>query len=318
MTSQQVILDTDWYTDVDDVMALRVLLRLQQYNHLKLLGVCLNASFEESVRSVDAFLLAHGVDVPVGIIQNWEKDFSGRNGPSYQKYLAQLPSKYKGNSDAEAPVKLYRRLLATSPEKVTLFSIGFTENYAELLESPPDEFSPLTGMELARKKVEKLFMMAGFWPRGSEYNLTGGSPVNPIVTRAGSIVLANWPTPITFLGFEVGNTVLAGAKLPGGDLLRQAMDAFDRTPGYRLGGKAPEFQGLGQERAHFCWDPLLILLGAGVVSPDSGMYGLVRGQATSNPDTGENSFLVSSDGAHAYVVKNRPDFEYGQLVDKWL
>ena len=210
MTSQQVILDTDWYTDVDDVMALRVLLRLQQYNHLKLLGVCLNASFEESVRSVDAFLLAHGVDVPVGIIQNWEKDFSGRNGPSYQKYLAQLPSKYKGNSDAEAPVKLYRRLLATSPEKVTLFSIGFTENYAELLESPPDEFSPLTGMELARKKVEKLFMMAGFWPRGSEYNLTGGSPVNPIVTRAGSIVLANWPTPITFLGFEVGNTVLAG------------------------------------------------------------------------------------------------------------
>ena len=319
MPARPVILDTDWYTDVDDVMAVRVLINLQRRGIFQILGICLNACFAESVRSLDAFLLAHGVDVPVGIVQHWEGDTSGRHGPSYQKFLAQLPSKYADNAAAESPVRLYRRLLGASPEKVTLLSIGFPENYAELLKSAPDEFSPLNGTELVAQKVERLYMMAGNWPCGSEYNLTGGSPVNPLVTRAGSFVLANWPTPIDFLGFEVGYPVLAGGNLPEDDLLRQAMDAYDRTPGYRLGGKAPELHAEGLMRqAHLCWDPLLILLGADVVSPANGMYGLVRGHAASDPATGENTFREATDGTHAYVVKNRPDAEYGKAVNKWL
>ena len=319
MPARPVILDTDWYTDVDDVMAVRVLINLQKRGVLQILGVCLNACFEDSARSLDAFLMAQGVDVPVGIVQRWEGDSSGRNGPSYQKFLAQFPSKYADNASAEPPVRLYRRLLASSSEKVTLLSIGFPENYAELLASPPDEFSPLNGTELVAQKVERLYMMAGHWPCGSEYNLTGGSPVNPLVTRAGSFVLANWPTPIDFLGFEVGYTVLAGAFLPSDDLLRQAMDAYDRTPGYRLGGKAPELRAEGLMRqAHLCWDPLLILLGAGIVSPANGMYDLVRGHAVSDPTTGENTFQEVPDGPHAYVVKNHPDADYGTHVDEWL
>ena len=319
MATRPVILDTDWYTDVDDVMAVRVLINLQKRGVFHILGVCLNACFEESVRSLDAFLMAHGVDVPVGIVQHWEGDCSGRKGPSYQKFLAQMPSKYADNASAEPPVRLYRRLLATSPEKVTLLSIGFPENYAELLASPPDEFSPLNGTELVAQKAGHLYMMAGNWPCGSEYNLTGGSPVNPLVTRTGSTVLANWPAPITFLGFEVGYTVLAGTFLPPNDLLRQAMDAYDRTPGYRLGGKASELHAEGPMRqAHFCWDPLLILLGASVVSPATGMYDLVRGRASSDPTTGENTFQETPDGPHEYVVKNRSDADYGRYVDEWL
>jgi len=318
MKTRPVILDTDWYTDVDDVMAVRILINLHRQGICKILGVCLNACFDESAASLDAFLRAHGVEVPVGIVSHCPDDPSGRKTPSYQTFLAQLPSKYRCNADAEPAVKFYRRLLATSSEKVTLLSIGFPENYAGLLASTPDEFSQLTGKELVRQKVERLYMMAGKWPVGSEYNLTGGEPVNPLVTQAGSAVLAQWPTPITFLGFEVGATVLAGDQLPPHDLLRQTMDAYDRTPGYRLGGKAPQFQGKGRERAHFCWDPLLILLGAGVVAHDTGMYDLVRGHASSNPSTGANVFLEAPDGPHAYVVKNHPDDEYAKAVDQWL
>ncbi len=318
MACRPVILDTDWYTDVDDVMAVRVLINLQRKGIFKILGICLNARFEESVRSVDAFLQAHGVDVPVGIVQRWEGDVSGHNGPSYQKRLAKLPSKYADNSAAEPPLRLYRRLLAASPEKVTLLSIGFPENYAELLASKPDEFSSLTGKELLEQKVERLFMMAGNWPSGSEYNLTGGNPVFPLVAQTGSMVLEQWPTPIDFLGFEVGYPVLAGAQLPSDDLLRQAMDDYAQTPGYRLGGLAPELRAQQQERAHFCWDPLLILLGANIVSPANGLYHRVRGYASTDPATGINSFREAQDGPHTYVVKNRPDTEYGKFVDEWL
>ncbi|MBR6470923.1 MAG: hypothetical protein IKS83_03930 [Victivallales bacterium] len=318
MNPRPVILDTDWYTDVDDVMAVRVLINLQRKGLLRILGVCLNARFDESVRSVDAFLLAHGVDVPVGIVQRWEGDHSGINGPSYQRRLASMPSKYADNASAEIPAKLYRRLLANSSEPVELFSIGFTENYQALLESRPDEISPLTGRELVMQKVSQLWLMAGHWPTGQEYNLSGGVPVNPLVTQAGSFVLANWPTSISFLGFEVGYPVLAGDLLPAGDLLRLAMDDYDSTPGYRLGGKAPELRELGKPRAHLSWDPLLILLGAGVTTPENGFYGLVRGYASSNPDTGENAFREDVAGPHAYVVKILPDAEYGKSVDAWL
>ena len=318
MNPLPVILDTDWYTDVDDVMAVRVLINLQRKGLLRILGVCLNARFDQSVRSVDAFLMAHGVDVPIGIIPKWEGDHSGINGPSYQRRLASMPSKYTDNDAAEPPARLYRRLLATSSEPVELFSIGFTENYRALLESKPDEISPLNGRELIIRKVRHLWLMAGLWPTGQEYNLSGGVPVNPLVTRAGSFVLANWPTSISFLGYEVGYPVLAGDQLPEDDLLRQAMDDYDNTPGYRLGGKAPELRELGRPRAHFSWDPLLILLGAGVVAPENGFFDLVRGHASSNPDTGENSFLKDITGPHSYVVKKLPDVEYGKCVDAWL
>ena len=318
MNPRPVILDTDWYTDVDDVMAVRVLINLQRKGLLKILGVCLNARFNESVRSVDAFLQAHGVDVPVGIVQRWEGDRSGINGPSYQRRLASMPSKYADNDAAEGPAMLYRRLLASSSEPVELFSIGFTENYQALLESRPDEISPLTGRELVMQKVSQLWLMAGRWPTGQEYNLSGGVPVNPLVARAGSFVLANWPTSITFLGYEIGCSVLAGDLLPSGDLLRQAMDDYDSTPGYRLGGKAPELRELGKPRAHFSWDPLLILLGAGIVAPENGYYDQVRGRASSNPENGVNSFTSDPQGPHRYVVKKLPDAEYGKCVDAWL
>ncbi len=307
-----VLLDTDWFTDVDDVMALRALLRLQERRFVRLLGVCLNAVFPESVRSVDAFLLAHGVDVPVAITRRDIQEPS--YGPSYQRRLATLPSKYQGNEEAAHPVPFYRSLLAGSPEPLHLLSIGFTENLADLLDSPPDSLSPLTGRELVAQKCAHLWMMAGKWPTGREYNVAG-SQGNPRLIAPCAAILQHWPTPVTFLGFEVGNTVLAGIGLPQDDLLNIAMEEYHRHPRYALGGaNLPP----PRHKTHFCWDPLLVLLAAGVVSPENGGYRAVRGTASLNPQTGENDFLPQDNGPHRYVVKNHPDEEYAQWLEPWL
>ena len=314
--SKNVILDTDWFTDVDDVMAVRALIRLHQRGILHLLGACINAVYPQSARSLDAFLQAHGVDVPVAITRD---DLGVKTpGPSYQKFLAALPSKYESNDATETPVRLYRRLLAASETPVEILSIGFANNLAALLESPADDLSPLTGVELVRQKACHLWMMAGAWPEGREYNLSCGDDMNPYIAKVGSLVLEKWSVPITFLGFEVGFPLLSGGNLPEDDLLRRAMVAYQQTPGYNLGGAYENQSWQGKPKAHFSWDPMLVLLAGGVLSPNNGRFLTVRGHASFDPITAQNSFVQNPKGPHEYVVKNHTDQEYGQWIDEWL
>jgi inosine-uridine nucleoside N-ribohydrolase len=59
-------------------------------------------------------------------------------------------------------LKLLRRLLAAQPDgSVTLVQVGYFSNFAALLDTPADEISPLKGVELVRRKVKLLSVMAG-------------------------------------------------------------------------------------------------------------------------------------------------------------
>ena len=52
--------------------------------------------------------------------------------------------------------RLYRQLLAAQPDaSVTISSIGFTTNMELLLKSPPDQYSPLSGIDLVAAKVSR-------------------------------------------------------------------------------------------------------------------------------------------------------------------
>jgi len=58
--------------------------------------------------------------------------------------------------------KLYRKLLAAQPDRsVDICAIGFMSSVAQLLQSGPDEYSALTGVELVRQKVHALYVMGG-------------------------------------------------------------------------------------------------------------------------------------------------------------
>ena len=199
---RNVILGTDWWTDCDDAVAVRLLANLHRAGHLRLLGVAVSGCMEDSVRSLDAFLRDCGVEVPIGIDLE-ATDFGGR--PPYQKRLAALPSRFGGNADAENPVGLYRRLLAASCGPVELIEIGYPQILAALLDSPADAYSPLDGESLVRAKVSRLWIMAGKWDEpdgGRENNFAR----NRRASAAAAHLCDRWPTPVTFLGWEVGST----------------------------------------------------------------------------------------------------------------
>lgn len=287
------ILGTDWWTDCDDAVAIRLLARAHQAGEICLKGVGINACMEYSVCSLDGFLRAEGAeDIPIGI-DLAATDYMGN--PPYQKRLSALPSRYSKNEDAENAVRLYRRILAKSEEPVEIIEIGFLQVIADVLKSGADDISPKSGLELVREKVPKIWVMAGKWdePLGKENNFAR----NARSCKAGHIFCDICPVPVTFLGWEVGNTVITGGKLPKEDRLYQVLcdhGSFD--------GRSS-------------WDPMLVLL-ALIGDEEKAGYDTVCGKASVNPENGENMFAEDENGNHLYVVKKKEDaFFENQIND---
>ena len=140
---------------------------------------------------------------------------------------AKYPHALKSNNDAEDAVKLYRKILQAAPNKsMTIITVGFFTNLANLLDSKPDEYSPLTGKELVKRKVKQLVSMAaGIGQDGKtfrEFNVH-------IDAAASKKVFQDWPTPIVLSGFEIGLKILTGMRLISEDEIQYSpvKDAFD-------------------------------------------------------------------------------------------
>ncbi|MBQ8746804.1 MAG: hypothetical protein IJZ08_02945 [Clostridia bacterium] len=274
------ILGTDWGSDCDDVVAVRILTRAVHAGKIRLAGVIINHVMTDSAASLDGFLHREGLkDVPIGIDKK-ARDLTER--VSYQKRLAQYAVRYKSNEDAEDGVKLYRRLLAQAEDKVEIAEIGFLHVVADLLESEADEISPLTGRELVRDKVARIWSMAGKWDEdgGREYNIF----CTPC-TRAGAYAFVeSCPVPVTFLGFEIGADVISGRGLAKDDLLYAAMCDH------------------GSPNGRLSWDPMLADLAVTGDAEVAG-YTAVQGTARIDRETGANHFTEDAAGLHSYVVR---------------
>jgi len=158
---------------------------------------------------VDAVNTFYGhPDVPIGVVTNGATRDAGkfllladvRNEDGSPRY----PHKLKSGKDAQEAVGLIRKLLAAQPDdSVTLVGTGFFTNWRRLLESPPDEVSPLNGHDLIAKKVKLLSVMAGAFQtvnwdtRFLEYNVAKDLPATKAVAKS-------WPTPMVWSGYEIG------------------------------------------------------------------------------------------------------------------
>lgn len=286
------ILGSDWWDDCDDVAALRILARKHKAGEIELKGVILDACMDISCASVSAFLQSEGLKgMPIGIDKE-ATDYKYYSA-NYHVNLAKNPH-YAENADCMDGVKLYRKLLSETEGKTEIAEIGFSQVLTGLLESEPDEFSPLCGFELVKQKVEKLWIMAGSWEKGKENNFAR----NIRSRRAAGILCRKWPTPITFLGYEVGESVIHGTSLSDEtDLLRKAM--IDH----------------GSSDGRSSWDPMLCLM-ACIGDEKKAGYTIVRGTASVNMKTGENSFVKDENGNHCYVIKDYPDEYYSKQIDE--
>ncbi|MEP6297909.1 MAG: protein kinase, partial [Ilumatobacter sp.] len=205
----RVILDTGIGAGVDDLGALAVLHALADAGEADILAVMVSAGGDAAAgAAVDAINTYHGrPDLPIGVV-------SGPAPSEPPRYTAELAAGFPNDLvDAPASVDLYRQVLSGQPDgSVTIVSVGFMTNLADLLASPGDDTSPSTGDRLVDAKAARLVAMGGAYPESSalldspEFNFARDAP-------AAQRVANDWPTPIVFSGFEVGNSILTGAVL---------------------------------------------------------------------------------------------------------
>ena len=292
-----VIFDTDWWTDVDDVLALRLLLRAEREKQVKLLGICIDAVNPWSAISVERFCLYEGRrNVRIGI-DFQATDYNGK--PPYQQLLAtEGPrGRIERNEDCEDCVSFYRKLLAQSKEKVDIISVGYLNALSRLLNSRGDGISPLTGRELVRRKVRKLWVMGGTYPEGRENNFCRTERS----IKAARHVCRDWPTKITFLGYETGIQVKIGGSLKheqnGKDLAYRALVAH------------------GSSKGRYAWDPMLTEMACR--GEKKAGYKLTRG-TTEVDERGANTFKAHRKGRHAYVTMKQKAEVFCQQLEQRL
>lgn len=200
----KLIFDTDIGNDCDDAMALAVIHALQNRGACELLAVTLTNPDPLAGRLVDAINTFYGrPDIPIGV--NPAAPVAVKIS-RYLKAAENYPHDFAPDKAPGAVALLRRTLAAAEDGGVVLVQVGFFTNLAALLDSPPDDVSPLPGRELIKRKVHLLSLMAGqFYPmQGNnyyfEYNVRFDIP-------AARKVAAEWPTPAVWSGVEIGDAV---------------------------------------------------------------------------------------------------------------
>jgi inosine-uridine nucleoside N-ribohydrolase len=221
-----VIFDTDIAGDYDDVGAMALLHTFADKGEAKILATISCNAFETTAPTISVLNTYFGrSDIPIGIVK---KDTPNKDCAQQwaQAIIAKYPHNIKSNSQAIEAVALYRKILAGQTDgSVTIISVGFFTNLADLLRSGADKYSKLTGAQLVKIKVKNLVSMAtGIGIDGktfSEYNVN-------VDAASAQEVFKNWPTPIILSGFEIGEKILTGIRLINNNSIQNSpvKDAF--------------------------------------------------------------------------------------------
>jgi inosine-uridine nucleoside N-ribohydrolase len=221
-----IIFDTDIAPDYDDVGAMALLHAFADKGEAKILATISCNAFETTVPTLSVLnTYFNRPNIPVAVTKSKlpNKDCS-------QQWAQAIVSKYshtvKSNDEAEDAVKLYRKILASQPDKsVTIVTVGFFTNLANLLNSTADEYSNQSGKALLKQKVKHLISMAARIgdddKSGYEFNVL-------VDAEASKKVFSEWPTPWIMSGFEIGEKILTGIRLINNDSIQKSpvKDAF--------------------------------------------------------------------------------------------
>ena len=205
------IVDTDIFSDADDVTALAIAFGLQRLGGAQVIAVGVNTRTSRPAVSTDSWRCAAAVmqwygagRVPLGTAM--PNNGTGVNTPDFVRPCAALASPATPTPDTA--VNVYRRALAAQPDGSVVFvATGYLSNLSALLDSAADANSPLSGRALVAQKVSKLVAMGGGYPNWpGENNLRGA-------WTAAQNVAANWTSPIVWAGYEVGDPVHSGQTI---------------------------------------------------------------------------------------------------------
>lgn len=290
-----VIFDTDIGPDYDDVGAITLLHALADSGECRILATMASNRYSRIAAVLDVYnTYFHRPNIPIGLV--------GKNGANMacgQKWDSIITLRYphdiKNNAQAEDATSLYRKILAQQPDNsVTIITVGFLTNMANLIDSKPDQYSKLNGVELVRKKVKLLVSMAGAFPKGREYNVH-------VHAAASKIVAEKFPAPIIFSGVEIGFRLFTGIPLINSEIKASPVkDAFSisipMNPDDRNGRPS--------------WDQTAILI---AVRGYQNYFNLEQGRMTVNAD-GSNGWDYNGKG-HSFVTGKMEDNKLEDLIN---
>lgn len=289
-----VIFDSDMGSDYDDVGALTVLYALVDSGETKILGTISCNLCENSAICIDVINQYYGNDIPVGIPASGKTDCGDGNWGDWMSRLPDwFPHKLTKRADAPNATMEYRRILSAEPDKsVVIVTVGYLTNIAALLQSKPDQYSPMTGEELVRKKVKLLVAMAGAFPSGKEWN-------SSFDTKATQIVVEKFPVPIIFSGVEIGEKILTGKRLIASDI--------PETPAK----KVFKFRNNREPDGRQSWDQTAVLVG---VRGTEKYFNTVKGRMIMNDD-GNNAWQNDPSGMHEYLTFKMTPEELATIIE---
>ncbi|MDO5553486.1 MAG: nucleoside hydrolase [Planctomycetia bacterium] len=293
-----ILFDTDMDTDCDDLGAMAVLHTLANEGRIEILATVVSSKYAWSAPCVEAINRYYGrPELPIGVPKG--KGASVDRGSTYAKAIAErFPGKLKTNDDAPDAVPLYRKILAAARDhSVVIVTVGYLTNLSGLLDSPPDEYSPLAGKDLIRQKVKSWFCMGGGYPSQLKYGDWGNFMPDPPATFH---AINNWPLPICFS--VEGEKVLTGATLD------QTPDDNPIRMGYKLY--------LKEKKTRPSWDQLTLLA---AVFPDDPRWVITRPGCNHIFDDGTNQWQAEPKRDHIlYRVNEQKNEEVARWIDGYM
>ncbi len=302
-----VIFDTDIGPDYDDVGAITLLHALADSGQVNILATIASNQHPLIVPVLDVMNTYFGrPNLPIGVVRG---GFGGRqpvNLPAGQKWdsllVARYPHNLKTNAQGEDATILYRQLLAAQPDNsVTIVTVGFFTNMANLLESKPDKYSPLNGIDLVKKKVRQLVSMAAHF--GSEMGKFREFNVEKDAL-ASVYTFQHWPTPILFSGFEIGSRIFTGLPLMNSN--------YQNSPGKDVYARSIPMD-KNDKNGRMSWDQTAVLV---AIKGHEPYYSVVEGRIIGNAD-GSNGWDRSGKG-HFYLVEKMPVAQVTAIIDKLM
>jgi inosine-uridine nucleoside N-ribohydrolase len=292
-----VIFDSDMGPDYDDVGAITLLHAFADSGKINILATIASTKYD-GVAGVFSVLNTYfnRPDLPIAVPKGEALTLRDTQHWS-DSLLANYPHAIKQNVETPDAVALYRKLLAQQKERgVTIISVGFFTNLANLLKSGPDKYSKLSGKELVRQKVARLVSMAGRFPSGKEFNVDR----DPAASQA---VFSDWPTPILLSGFEIGMKIKTGLPLIQNNRIQNSpvQDVF------RIAIPLAKEDSAGR----MSWDETAVLVAA---KGHDTWYTTEKGKMTVAAD-GSNGWVSSGAGTHAYLVEKTPPKEVEDVIN---
>lgn len=193
---KKIILDTDIGIDCDDAAALGLLLNAHSQKQCELIGITAATTREGATSTIKAICNYYEINVPIGTLCG-----SPLPCDKINNYAKAIKNKY-GHADVSLDaVELFRRLLASASEKVSIIAVGPLPNIANLLRSAPDQYSSLNGCELVKEKVSSIYIMGGtFVDNFCEWNLLQD-------ISSARYVSDHCPVEMIYCPHEIGNIV---------------------------------------------------------------------------------------------------------------